>query len=361
MRILHIIDSLGLGGAQTVVKGIFEYQQNNSDIFLFALRNRDILMEVKNSNVQIFNSSEKYSFKPLFALRDLIKRERITVLHCHLFRSQIFGFLLKKIWFKDIELIFHEHGRIFQDRIIYNLFLRISRNYVDKIIAVSNATKDKLIAKAGIKENRVSVLPNFVDLNKFNIKNITWKLEEEKNKLGIKEGEFVIGFVGRLAKVKGCEYLIKALPYLDFCYKVLIVGDGLERKKIEKLAIKLKVADKILFLGYRNDTVFIYSLLDMLVVPSRSESFGLAIIEAQSMGASVLSANIPALSEIITKDNNGLLFESKHFIDLAEKIKFLYDNKDIRYRLVQNGLESVKKYDLGDYINNLNKIYEDIK
>ncbi len=357
IKILHIIDSLGLGGAQTIVKGIFEYQLNNQNIFLFALRNRNILIEVKHTNVQIFNSSKKYSFRPLFALKDLIKREEITILHCHLFKSQIFGFLLKKIWFKNVKLIFHEHGEIFQGYITYNLFMRDVKSTINKIIAVSNATKEKLIAKAGIEENKITVLSNFVDLNKFNRKNITWNMEGEREKIGIKKGEYVIGFVGRLAKVKGCEYLLKALPYLNFSYKVLIAGDGPERKKLEKLAVELKITERIIFLGYRSDTVFIYSLLDVLIMPSLSESFGLSVIEAQSMGTPVISSNIPALNEIIINNENGLMFEVKKSQDLSLKIELMYKDEKARNRFTKNGLESVKKYDLGNYIAMLNNIY----
>jgi len=360
VKILHIIDSLGLGGAQTVVKGIFEFQKNNKNIFLFALRNRDILMKVNHANVQIFNSSKKYSFGPLFALRDLIKREKITILHCHLFKSQIFGFLLKKIWFRNIKLIFHEHGEIFENHITYILFMRASRSTINKIIAVSNATKENLTAKAGIKENKIQVLYNFVDLNKYNKKNITWSIEEERKKLGIGKDELVIGFVGRLAKVKGCEYLIRSLPYLYFPYKVIIAGNGSEKNNLNELAKSLKVDNRIIFLGYREDVVYIYHLLDVLVVPSIFESFGLSIVEAQCMFIPVIATDAIALNELIKNKENGLLFELKNPIDLSEKIKLLYRDKELRSKLVKSGLESVKKFDLEDYIYNINKLYEDI-
>jgi len=113
MKILHIIDSLGLGGAQTVVRGIFESQKDNRDIFLFALRRRDITMEIDHINVKIFNSNKKYSFKPLIKLKELIRKEGIEVLHCHLFKSQLFGVIIKIFYFPKIKIIFQEHGKIF--------------------------------------------------------------------------------------------------------------------------------------------------------------------------------------------------------------------------------------------------------
>lgn len=361
MKILHIIDSLGLGGAQTVVKGIFEFQKNDQNIFLFALRRRDITMKINHINVKVYNSNKKYSFKAITELRDLIKREGIDALHCHLFKSQLFGVLIKIFYLPKIKLIFHEHGRIFTNNFIYNYFLRLVKIKIDLFLAVSISTKNELVKKGGIEKNKIQVLYNFVDLNKYNKKNITWSIEEERKKLGIGKDELVIGFVGRLAKVKGCEYLIRSLPYLYFPYKVIIAGNGSEKNNLNELAKSLKVDNRIIFLGYREDVVYIYHLLDVLVVPSIFESFGLSIVEAQCMFIPVIATDAIALNELIKNKENGLLFELKNPIDLSEKIKLLYRDKELRSKLVKSGLESVKKYDLGNYINNLNNIYEDIK
>ncbi|MFA6572160.1 MAG: glycosyltransferase family 4 protein [Bacteroidota bacterium] len=356
-KTLHIIDSLGLGGAQTVVKGILEYQPENKSIFLFALRKRDITTEIKQSNVRIFNSTRKYSLSPLFELRNLIRKEKIDILHCHLFRSQVFGWLLKVIWFRNIRLIFHEHGEIFQCHFLYDFFMRLSKRQVNRIIAVSNTTQSELIKKAGIQERKIVVLPNFVDLNKFNRNNINWNLEEEKEKLGIKKDEFVIGFVGRLEKVKGCEYLIKSLPYLNFPYKVLVAGDGSEREDLEILAKTLGIDDKVIFLGYRDNVVLIYPLLDILVVPSLSESLGLSVIEAQAMSVPVIASNIGGLGELVINKKNGILFESKNYVNLAEKIVLLKKDIVLKEVMIKNAYNDIRKYCLENYMKSLIKNY----
>ncbi len=360
IKILHIIDTLGLGGAQTVVKGIFEYQRDNQNIFLFALRKKSTTFSVFHPSVFIENSFQKYSFGPLFELRILIKKEKINVLHCHLFRAQIFGLLLKIIWFKDIKLIFHEHGQIFLGSFIYNLFINLSKRYVDKIIAVSKATKEKLMFEATVSEDKITVLYNFVDLEKFSRKNITWNINEERKRMNIGKDEFVIGFAGRLAKVKGCEYLIKALPYLNFLHKVLIIGDGPEMNNLKVLVKDLKVNDRVIFLGYQENVLFVYSLLNALVIPSIFESFGLSAIEAQALAIPVVASGVGGLSEIIIDEENGLLFESQNEKDLYRKIKLLYQDNQLRQRLIKSGLEDVKKYNLVSYITNLNQIYENI-
>src|SRR3989338_4867280 len=162
MKILHIIDSLGLGGAQTVVKGIFEKQPKNKDIFLYALRKREITTKIKNKNVKIFNSTSKYSLEPIKELRKLIEKEKIDILHCHLFRAQVLGWILKRFYFPKIKLIMHEHGQIFQNDIHYNFLMSKMQKEVNLFIAVSKATKQKLIEKAKIDPKKITVLYNFV-------------------------------------------------------------------------------------------------------------------------------------------------------------------------------------------------------
>ncbi|OGJ19906.1 hypothetical protein A3K73_08110 [Candidatus Pacearchaeota archaeon RBG_13_36_9] len=360
MKVLHLIDSLNPGGAQTVVKGIFEKQKNNKDIFLFALRKRDIKTEIDHPNVFIFNSSRKYSLKPLKDLKQLIEKEKIDILHCHLFRSQFTGYLLKKRYFPNIKLIFHEHGEIFQNHLIYNIFMNKSPKRVNLFIAVSKATKNELIKKAKINPQKIVVLYNFVDTDKFNRKNITWNTQKEKEKLGIQKDEYVIGFVGRLAYVKGCDILIKALPHLDFKYKVLIAGDGPERKKLERLADKLGVRDKVIFLGYVDNPLWVYSLMDVLVVPSRSESFGISIIEAQSFDIPVVSSDVKGLNEIIIDKENGTLFEGKDSKDLAKKIETIYSNKDLRKKLIKEGYKNIKRFFWGRCMGEMSKVYKEV-
>ena len=98
MRILHIIDTLWLGGAQTVVKTLFEKQEEKENIFLFALRKTEPLLSVNHKNVFVFPSSSKYSLNPIRKLIRFIHVHEINILHCHLPRSQFFGYLLKQFF-----------------------------------------------------------------------------------------------------------------------------------------------------------------------------------------------------------------------------------------------------------------------
>lgn len=361
MKILHIIDNLGLGGAQTLVRDIFEYQKENKDIYLFSLREKKIKIMVEHENTFDFCGAKKYSFSPLKKIREIIIKEKIDVLHCHLFRSNIFGFILKKIWFPNIKIVIHEHGEIFQSNIFYNLFIKISKKYIDKIIAVSGVTKKEIISFLPKLEKKTEVLYNFINFSRLHKNNIKWDIKEERLKLGITKNNFVLGFAGRLVKEKGWREFIEASKTLiknNKDFKFLIAGDGKDRKNIINSIKKNNLEKNIIFLGYVSDMVWFYSVLDCFVTSSYWESMGLTILESQALGIPVVSSDVVALNEIITNENNGLLFKVKDSSSLSEKVKLVYEDDSLRNRLIKNGLETVKDYSIEKYLEKLSKIYE---
>ena len=362
MKILHIIDSLGLGGAQTVVKGIFEKQKNNKNIFLFALRNREITTKINHKNVVIYNSNSKYSLLPLFDLKRIIKKNNIDILHCHLFRSQVFGWILKKFYFPKIKLIIHEHGQIFQKDTHYNYLMKKIQNKVDLFIAVSKATKRKLIENAGIQEDRIKVLYNFVDLERFNPEILKkYNRNKEREKLGIEKNDFVVGFAGRLVKRKGWEEFIKSAKIIsekNTKIKFLIVGSGPDKEKLIKLINKLNLRNKILYIGFVPDVRSFYSMLDCFVMPSHWEPSPMIFYEVQSLGIPLICADAVSVNELIKNKKNALLFKLKNKKDLSEKIKIICNDKNLRKKLIKNGLNEAKKYSLENYLIKLGDIYE---
>lgn len=356
MKILHIIDSLGLGGAQTVLKGIFEAQKDNKDIFLFALRRSEPHIEIDHPNVFIYENNARFSFAPLFALRKFIKQEKIDSLHCQLFRAEVFGWLIKVLFFPKIKLIFHEQGAIFGhdvSSIIDNVFVGLLKlvsltSTINLHISVSQAAKIKLMERGNVESNSIVVLNNFVDLNRFN------SLKKNKTKI------FTIAYVGRLAEVKGCEFLIRALPFLNFPYKVLIAGSGELFEKLESLAKDLNVYQNIEFLGFVKETEKIYENSDIYVMPSLSEASPMSFCEAQAYGIPVLGSDVASINEFIVHQKNGFLFKVKDSKLLAEQITHLYNNpKDVE-KMSQYSIENVNQYSLDLYLKKLTSIYKNI-
>jgi glycosyltransferase involved in cell wall biosynthesis len=364
LKVLHIIDSLGLGGAQTVVKGIFEYQKDNKNIFLFALRKRKILIEVAHQNVTVFNSEKKYSLKPLFELRDLIRREKIDILHCHLFRSNVFGIVLKIIWFPKIKLIVHEHGGILEDGFVYRFFLRYGQRKIDTYIAISEYIKRSLIKFAHIKEDKISLLYNFVDLKKFNRDTISWDINDERKKYGVNKDDFLVGFVGRIVERKGWRNFVSVAIEIskdNKNIKFIIAGDGVQKNELLTILEKNKIKNEIIYLGHVSDIVRLYSILDTIIVPSHWEPMGLTELEAQAMGVPVIASDVDGLNEVIKDRENALLFKIGDIKMLKELICEVYRNNQVIEFLKDGMNKNIGKYNLISYVEKLLNIYKILK
>jgi len=360
MKILHIIDHLGQGGARTIVESLIKNNNNQMVLSLRKKINEPILDNQTSKRVFIYPSNSKYNLGCLNFTKNLLKKNKdISILHCHDIKSYIVGYLMNKIYFKDKKLIFHEHGRIFTNKILYNYFLNKSQKDVDYFIAVSKVTSDKLVENANINKNKIRVLYNFI--NSFRQQKYL-KLNFKKNikRFEIKKDQFVIGFMGRLNKIKGCDVLIKSLPLINSKYKLIISGDGPEMKNLKVLSKNLKVDKNVLFIGYYNKPEEIYGILDVLIVPSRSESFGLSAVEGQSMGIPIIGSNLEGLRDSLG-ESGYIRFEKDNHIQLAEKINYLIKNKIIKNKLIKKGLERSKLYSYDNFIKNLDNLYGSFK
>jgi glycosyltransferase involved in cell wall biosynthesis len=337
------------------VKGIMEGSKNEN-MFLYVLRRSINETAIQHRNIYITDSRNKYKVKSLLELVRVIRDNDIRILHCHLTKSFCFGFLLKKIFFKDIVLIFHEHGNIFVNGYCYNLFLKTIRSTIDLFIAVSNAVKVKLAEGAGIDEKKIKVLYNFVDLNKFHVDK-----KQEKEKLKFDDKNYFVGFAGRLVKRKGWEEFIKAAYLLRDKYPrtgFFVAGDGPDKSRVLKLIEELSIKDSVKYLGFVPDMNYFYNLMDCLVIPSHWEPLGLVGIEANACGVPVIAANVDGLRELINDRENGLLFQPKNEHDLAEKIQIIIEDRDLRHKLISNGLCKVKSFSQSEYIRTLMEIYK---
>ncbi|MCZ7403146.1 MAG: glycosyltransferase family 4 protein [Candidatus Methanoperedens sp.] len=361
INVLHVIDHTGFGGAQTIVRELLNrWESNNIKLKSYALRKSNPNSEYSSMNVSFLSNNEsKYSVHSFFDLKKIVKAENIKFLHLHLPKSIVFGILLKTFYCRNLKIIVHEHGEIFENKFLYSNFLKLFQNKSDLFIAISGATKRKLIENAKIKKDKIKVLYNFVDIEYFDSQKIETNMSEGRKKLGLNKEDFVLGFAGRHVEVKGCRDLILAIEELKNYknIKILISGDGPKKEEYIKLVKKLGLNKNILFLGYVPDIKWFYSIIDCLVIPSHYEPFGMVLLEAQAMQIPVISANVESLNEIVLDRKTGLLFKPKDKKDLAKKIELIYTDENLRTELTKRGLENVKKYSLKNYLTNLEVIY----
>lgn len=226
-------------------------------------------------------------------------------------------------------------------------------NNCNVLIALNSSIKNYLESK-GFK---VIQIPNGIDFDSYNF--------------NLNHSNYIIA-VGRLIKLKGMNYLVKAYSNLNeetkSKYKLIIVGYGSEEKTLKNMVKVLKVENRIEFIEWLPKDILIKKISEcsVFVFPSLFETFGIVLIEAMACGKPTISSDISSFKEIITDHLDGLLFEKKNVKELEKSLEYLLTNEDERKRIGKNARETVeKKYDfrllVEDYIKIFNAILSESK
>jgi glycosyltransferase involved in cell wall biosynthesis len=156
-----------------------------------------------------------------------------------------------------------------------------------------------------------------------------------------KEQEIVIGSVGRLDAMKGHDVLIRAVAQLEGV-RVVILGEGAERRALEQLATELGVSDRLSLLGWVDNPRAYLPQFDIFAMPSRSEGFPLAIVEAMLAGLPVVATRVGSVAEAVTDGETGFLVNKDDVDGLAAALRRLRDDPQLRLRLGQRAQQVAK-------------------
>lgn len=356
IRVLHVIDKLEIGGAQTFFRDLMKHQNLFNDIkFVFCSLIRSEIEVDLNKEKVLRVSGWKYNPLLILKMYLIAKRNEIEILHLHLDKSIIIGVVVSL--FGNWKVVVHQHSIL---KFPYRVFLKILKNRINVFIAVSDAIKKELVEKALIPPNKIRVILNYIDLSLF-------KTCEDRNlirfNLGIKSEEIVLGFVGRLVERKGCSYLINAvknLPKIDSPIVLLIVGDGDLRKILIEMSHNLGEKRRSIFLGYRKDVNKLVKAFDIAILPSMIEAFPIVALEYFAMKRPVIASNVGGLPELIKDKNNGILVEKGSVNELKNAISSLIDNKKMRKSLAINGYKTVKEFDIHKILPHYGKLYKEL-
>jgi D-inositol-3-phosphate glycosyltransferase len=234
----------------------------------------------------------------------------------------------------------------------------------DRIVVASTHEKHLLTALYGADADRIAVVPCGVDLDLF----APMEKEAARGKLGLKPGERVILFVGRIEPLKGIDILISAAAQLheDENFVVLIVGgDERAAKQIEELtahARRLDIDHHISWVGSvpHADLPLYYNAADVCVVPSYYESFGLVAVEAMACGTPVVASRVGGLTSTIMDGETGYLIPWRCPEPFAERLELLLDNDELRASFGLAGREYVERFRWANVADAVGALYGDL-
>lgn len=225
----------------------------------------------------------------------------------------------------------------------------------DKIITVSNETKNSLIQNYGVKPERIDVLYNGVDLKLVDSITIDRKIKNS------------IIFVGRLAPHKHVDDLINVLKLLknDFeDIRLKIIGNGVEKDNLIKIVNNLNLSNEIDFLSDLKYSEVIREIKssNILVLPSTREGFGMVLAEANACSLPVVAYKSGGVIEVIDDSKNGFLVEPRNINELSERIRFLLENKEIAREMGNNGRKkAINCFDWDKIVGNIIEIYKKLR
>ena len=225
----------------------------------------------------------------------------------------------------------------------------------DAAFSVSRQLRADLVTHLRVPEGRFEVIYNGVDVARI----AAADRDGARRAMGVGDREVVIGSVGRLVSVKNYELLLRAFGSVPAPARLVLIGEGPERAKLESLAASTGIAARTTFLGHREDVADLLVGLDVFVLPSRSEGMSNTLLEAMAAGVPAIASDVGGNREIIEDGQSGLLFTTEDDAGLLERLCHLVGDPARRAALGRAGRERVMRdFSMDAMIGKYEALYE---
>ena len=315
-RVLQLTSSLGFYGAEQMIMTLMTALDRES----FDVR-LGVLEKKRASSTAIVSAARAagidavalpcqgwLDWGAIQGLKSLIQEEQIDILHCHEPKSRLYGAIVARM--TGIPVVATHHlwtGQNLRTRVVESIDAAVLHG-CDKVIAVSSSVADTM-RWARVSQRRIEVILNGIDLSTFQDRD-ELQNDEVRASLGIPRGVPVVGAVGRLDIQKAHERVIEAAKKVtdagqDAYY--VILGEGVERPRLESLVQDLGLVDRVLLPGYKSDIRPYLAMMDVFVMPSRREGTPMALLEAMAMTKPVLATAVGGVPDVLRNRIDGIV------------------------------------------------------
>lgn len=353
MKIIRLTTLLDFGGQEKQYISFTNKPELLNNQYIFSAIGHGGFAEKniinKGFEVKILNQNPSISnIKNIWILYKWFRQQKPDIVHTAAAEANFHGVIAAKLaGIKTIiaeEIGFPNHSSKAQKvfRQVYKL--------TDKVIGVSKAVKENLIKIKEIKSDKGVVIYNPVTT--------------PKASLIIKNENFTIVSVGRLELVKNQQLLIKAFARIENkAAQLILVGEGRERKNLEQLIMQLQLQNRVRITGFVSEPEKYLAQADLFVLPSLSEGFGIAVVEAMQLGIPCLCSRVGGIPEFVETGINGWLFNPENKDELVAQLNAIskLDTQE-RIQLGSRGKESVAhRFSEEKYIVTLEEFYKEIR
>ncbi len=302
----------------------------------------------------------------------MIKNLDLDIIHTHTeFSIGLYG----KYFAKTLGLpLVHTYHTMYEDYVHYIYTLKpgkeLVKDFVKKIIkqyvkdcdiVISPTRKTKEALRSYGVKNEIYILPTGVDITNFKrIPKESDKVKSIRDKYSIKDGDYVLLFLGRVAEEKSIDVILRAVQGVSLKkdnIKLLVVGDGPDTEKLKSYANDLGISDITHFAGLipHEDVPYYYSAADLFVNASKTETQGLTILEAMASELPIIVYNDDNIEEVVDDNVSGRLFNTDD--EFEEKILEAINNSEDTMRYRDNALKKIKELSKEKFAEGAEKIY----
>lgn len=294
--------------------------------------------------------SKRFDWRAVRDLARLLRRERIALVHSHLYHANLYGRLAARL--ARVPALATVHNVYTRSKLHRRLLNRLLSRATARVIAVSDEVRRDLIEQDGIDAAKVVTIRNGIDLRRVETR---LSRKEARERLAIPDDALAIGCVGRLEEQKGHRFLLQAAAQLDSSCRIFVVGDGRLRHELEAQA-----RGRVTFLGARSDVAEILRALDIFVMPSLWEGLSLAMLEAMAAGLPLVISDVSGVAQAFGGEECGLRVPPGDAVALADAIRLLAESPQRRASMGEAARRRARaEFDIEVMIKRLAAVYED--
>lgn len=348
IRVLHVAEAAG--GVERYLQTLFKYSDKEQvENILVCSQNYDY-KKIKSLADRVIVLKMAHQIDPTSdikvekALRRIIKQLKPDIVYAHSSKAGALA-RIADLGLKN-RVIYNPHGWAFnmqqsaKKKEMYKWVEKISAHFCDKIVCISDAEKESALREKICKPSKLQVIYNGIDLEA--IKNTIPKTKAELN---IPEDAFVVGMVGRLSKQKAPDVFVKAaklikdkIPNAYF----LMVGDGELRGQVENLIHQYDLGSSFLITGWVDNPTAYIKIMDVGMLLSRWEGFGLVLPEYMACGVPIVATNVDAIPNIIKDGVNGMLVNKDSFVGVQKVCTGLKNDTELKDRIIASAKSMVR-------------------
>lgn len=358
MRIMQVIYSFMVGGSEMVAYNLCSQMSTNFTHAVASLENDGQLRrKFEDLSIMTFviDRQVQEKIRPMFRLWNAMRKFKPDIVHTHHIYQLFYAWPGALISGAQIVHTEHEYYSLMNSKVHFRL-KNISR-ICKFITGVNEETSLYLQNEVGIPRNKIRTITNGIDLNKFNNSSLS------RQSLGLNAHDFVVAIVARLHPVKDHVSMIEAFRVLLNSFpqaRLLIVGDGEERQKLETLALELGLGGEIKFLGMRTDVSEILSCVDVLSLSSKMEGLPLCILEGMAAKKAIVATAVGGIPSVVSSGVNGILVPPGDPSAMAAALLRLALEPAVRMAMGENGRRLVEqRYNLRASVAAYTELYQE--